>query len=159
MKKLNLLWLAILLAVFWIINSGHFDFLLLSFGVFSVVLVMVVNQIMTRVNEEYHPPIILSLRLPIYIAWLVKEIVKSNIEVIRCVWQRKPAIEPRVIRVKASQQSDLFRVLYANSITMTPGTVTMEVEGDEFTVHALTRNSREGLESGDMDRQVRSLEN
>ncbi|MEX0827464.1 MAG: Na+/H+ antiporter subunit E [Haliea sp.] len=155
----NFLWLAILLAVFWIINSGHFDFLLLSFGVFSVAIVMLINQIMSRVNGEYHPPIILSLRLPLYIAWLMKEIVKSNFNVIRCVWQREPAIEPRVVKVRASQQTDLFRVLYANSITMTPGTVTMEVEGDEFTVHALTRASREGLESGDMDRRVRSLEN
>jgi len=155
----NLLWLAFLLAVFWIINSGHFDFLLLSFGVLSVAIVIVVNRIITRVNEEYHPPIILSLRLPFYILWLVKEIIKSNIDVIRCIWQRKPAIEPRVIRVKASQETDLMRVLYANSITMTPGTVTLEIEGDEFTVHALTRASREGVESGDMDRRVRSLEN
>ena len=154
----NLLWLAFLLAVFWIINSGHFDFLLLSFGVLSVAIVILVNRIITRVNEEYHPPIILSLRLPAYIAWLVKEIVKSNIDVIRCIWQRKPAIEPRVIKLKAYQESDLMRVLYANSIPMTPGTVTLEIEGDEFTVHALTRTSREGVESGDMDRRVRRLE-
>lgn len=155
----NLVWLAFLLAVFWIINSGHFDFLLLSFGVISIIIVIVVNQRMSRVNEEYHPPIILSLRLPLYVAWLAKEIVLANIDVIRCIWQRNPAIEPRVIKVKASQQTDLFKVLYANSITMTPGTVTMEVEGDEFTVHALTRTSREGLESGVMDARVRRLEN
>ncbi|MEX0828475.1 MAG: Na+/H+ antiporter subunit E [Haliea sp.] len=153
------MWLVFLLAVFWIINSGHFDFLLLSFGVFSIVIVLVINRIMTRVNEEYHPPIILSLRLPGYIAWLVKEIILSNIAIIRCIWQRQPAIEPRVFKVKVSQQTDMFKVLYANSITMTPGTVTMEIEGDEFTVHALTRESREGVLSGDMDRRVRSLEN
>ena len=88
----------------------------------------------------------------------LKEIVKSNIEVIRCIWQRQAAIEPSIIKIKASQKSDLFKALYANSITMTPGTVTMEIEGDEFTVHALTRSSREGIESGDMDRRVRSIE-
>ena len=154
----NLIWLAFLLAIFWIINSGHFDFLLLSFGVISVAIVIYINKRMTRVDENDHPPVIFSLRLPLYVAWLVKEIVKSNIEVVRCIWQRTPAIEPRVFKVKASQQTDLFRVLYANSITMTPGTVTMEIEGDEFTVHALTRNSRQGLEAGDMDRRVRSLE-
>lgn len=60
--------------------------------------------------------------------------------------------------VKVSQQTDLFKVLYANSITMTPGTVTMEIDGDEFIVHSLTRASREGLQSGEMDRRVRSLE-
>lgn len=151
-------WLLFLLGVFWIINSGHFDPLLLSFGVFSVALVIWINQRMSRVSEGYQPPIILSPRLPLYIVWLLKEIVVSNIDVIRCIWQRKPGIQPRVVTVKASQRTDLFKVLYANSITMTPGTVTMEIEGDVFTVHSLTRASREGLQSGAMDRRVRSLE-
>ncbi|MCI5106938.1 MAG: Na+/H+ antiporter subunit E [Pseudomonadales bacterium] len=154
----NFIWLAFLLAVFWIINSGHFDGLLLSLGLISVLFVVWLNHRMSRIGEEYQPPVILSLRLPFYVLWLVKEIVKSNIEVIRAIWQRKPAIEPSVITVKASQQSDLHKALYANSITMTPGTVTMEIEGDQFTIHALTRASREGVESGDMDRRVRSLE-
>lgn len=154
----NIIWLAFVLAVFWIINSGHFDALLLSFGVLSVALVIYLNRRMTRASGEYQPPIILSMRLPFYVLWLVKEIIKSNIEVIRCIWQKNPAIEPRVIKVKASQKSDLYKVLYANSITMTPGTVTMEIEGDEFTIHALTRSSREGVESGDMDKRVSQLE-
>jgi multicomponent Na+:H+ antiporter subunit E len=154
----NLIWLALLLAVFWIINSGHFDILLLSLGVLSVAIVLGITRLMTRVDEEYHPTVISSPRLPLYVAWLMKEIVKSNIEVIRCIWQRHPAIDPQVIKVKASQQTDLFKVLYANSITLTPGTITIEIEDDEFTIHALTRSSREGLETGDMDRRVRSLE-
>lgn len=152
-------WLVFLLSIFWVVNSGHFGFLLLGFGVFSIALVIWINNRMTRFSEEYQPPVILSARLPFYITWLLKEIVKSNVEVIRCIYQRRPAIEPRVFKVKVSQKSDLFKALYANSITMTPGTITMEVEGDEFTIHALTRSSREGLESGDMDRRVRSMEN
>jgi len=155
---MKIVWLVLLLSIFWIINSGHFDPLLLAFGVFSIALVIWINARMSRFSDEYQPPIIMSARLPFYLVWLVKEIVKSNIEVIRCIYQRRPAIEPRVFKVKASQQSDLFKALYANSITMTPGTITMEVEGDVFTVHALTRSSREGLESGDMDRRVRRLE-
>jgi len=154
----HFVWLLFLLGVFWIVNSGHFDPLLLSFGVFSVALVIWINQRMTRVSDEYQPPIILSAKLPVYIAWLMKEIVKSNFDVVRCIWQRHPEIEPRVVTIKISQQTDLFKVLYANSITMTPGTVTMEIEGDEFTVHALTRTAREGLESGDMDQRIRNLE-
>lgn len=154
----NFIWLALLLAVFWVINSGHFDGLLLSLGVLSVAIVMYVSHRMTKAGGGYQPPIILSPRLPFYVLWLIKEIIKSNIEVIRCIWQRTPAIEPRMIKVKVSQESDLYKVLYANSITMTPGTVTVEIEGDEFTIHALTKSSREGVESGDMDRRVRSLE-
>lgn len=156
---MKIVWLVILLGIFWVVNSGHFDFLLLGFGVLSIALVIWINNRMTRFSEGYQPPVIMSVRLPFYIAWLLKEIVKSNVEVVRCIYQRRPAIEPRVFKVKVSQQSDLFKALYANSITMTPGTITMEVEGDEFTIHALTRSSREGLESGDMDRRVRSMEN
>lgn len=155
---MRLIWLILLLSIFWIINSGHFDFLLLSFGVLSVLLVLVLTNIMNRVSGGYEAPVILSAGLPLYLAWLVKEIIKSNIEVVRCIWQRNPAIEPRVFTVKTSQRSDAFKVLYANSITMTPGTVTMEIQGDEYTVHALTRSSRESLETGDMDRRVGKLE-
>jgi len=154
----NTIWLALLLAIFWVINSGHFDALLLSLGVISIVLVILLNNLMNKVSGDTQPPVILSWKLPFYVVWLIKEIVKSNIEVIRCIWQRNPAIEPSVIYVKATQESELFKVLYANSITMTPGTVTMEVEGDTFTIHALTRSSREGVESGEMDTKVRSLE-
>jgi len=156
---MKLVWLVFLLGVFWVVNSGHFDPLLLSFGVFSVALVVWINHRMTRVTGEYQPPVIMSWRLPGYIIWLVKEIVKSNIEVVRCIYQRHPAIEPSIFKVNASQKSDICKVLYANSITMTPGTVTLEVEGDEFMIHALTRSSREGIETGDMDRRVRSIEN
>ena len=151
-------WLVFLLGTFWLINSGHFDFLLLGFGAFSVLFVIWISNRMSRLSGEYQPPVILSLKLPFYILWLLKEIVKSNLEVIRLIWQRHPAIDPQLVTVKASQKTDLHKVLYANSITMTPGTIVMEIEEDEFTVHALHRSSREGLESGDMDRRVRRLE-
>tara|TARA_B110000444_G_scaffold241322_1_gene257605 strand:+ start:6175 stop:6645 length:471 start_codon:yes stop_codon:yes gene_type:complete len=155
---MKFVWLAFLLSIFWLINSGHFDFLLLGFGVFSVLFVIWLNNRMSRITGEYQPAVILSRQLPFYILWLLKEIVKSNIEVIRLIWQRHPAIDPQVITVKASQNSDLHKVLYANSITMTPGTIVMEIEGDEFIVHALHRSSREGLESGDMDRRIRRFD-
>jgi multicomponent Na+:H+ antiporter subunit E len=121
-------------------------------------LVVLINVRMESINGEYHPPILLSAKLPGYLVWLLKEIVKSNLQVVRCIWQKKPAISPTVFTVKVSQQTDLCKMLYANSITMTPGTVTLEVRGDEFEVHALTRNAAEGLQSGEMDRRVRSLE-
>jgi multicomponent Na+:H+ antiporter subunit E len=63
-----------------------------------------------------------------------------------------------VIRVKAGQRRDLGRVIYANSITLTPGTVSIDVEGDEILVHALTREAAEGLRSGVMDRKVCEFE-
>lgn len=150
--------LALILVIFWLINSGHFDSLLLGLGLVSVVLVMWINQRMTRVNNEYQPPVLLSPRLPFYLFWLAREIFKSNMHVVRRIWQRRPDLSPTVFTVRVSQQTDVCKALYANSITMTPGTVTLDVQGDEFQVHALTRHTAEGLQSGDMDRQVRRLE-
>ncbi|MEX2525945.1 MAG: Na+/H+ antiporter subunit E [Gammaproteobacteria bacterium] len=150
--------LALVLVIFWLINSGHFDSLLLGLGLVSVVLVMWINQRMTKINDEYQPPVLLSLRLPSYLLWLAWEIVKSNMHVVRRIWQRSPDISPTVFTVRVSQQTDVCKVLYANSIIMTPGTVTLEVEGDEFQVHALTRATAESLQSGEMDARVSRLE-
>lgn len=150
--------LALVLVVFWLINSGHFEALLLGLGLLSIVGVMLINRRLEAVDGEYEPPVLMTLRLPGYLLWLLWQIVKSNIDVVRCIWQRSPQIRPAVLRITVSQQSDVVKVLHANSITMTPGTVTLEVEGNEFEVHALTRAAADGLKSGEMDRRVTSLE-
>src|SRR5690554_1149275 len=97
---MKFVWLVFLLSVFWVVNSGHFDPLLISFGLFSIGIVVWINSRMSKFSDEYLPPVIMSLRLPFYVLWLVKEIIKSNIEVIRCIYQRQPAIEPSVFKVK-----------------------------------------------------------
>ncbi|MDP6037346.1 MAG: Na+/H+ antiporter subunit E, partial [Candidatus Latescibacteria bacterium] len=67
-------------------------------------------------------------------------------------------ISPRVVRVVATQKTDLCRVIYANSITLTPGTVSLVLDGEEIVVHALTKEAADDVESGDMDRRVTGLE-
>jgi multicomponent Na+:H+ antiporter subunit E len=146
------------LSVFWVINSGHLEPLLLGFGLISVTGVILITLRMARVDGEYEPPVLLSPRLPLYLLWLLKEIIKSNIDVVSCIWRRGPAISPTLFKVTVSQKTDLCKVLYANSITMTPGTITVDVDGDEFEVHALTRAGAEGIKQGEMDRRVRALE-
>lgn len=150
--------LVLVLGVFWLINSGHFQPLILGFGMLSVAGVTVLVRRMQAVDGEYQSPVLLSGRLPGYLLWLAGEILKSNLDVARRVWQRRPDLSPTVFRVRAGQQSDLCRTLYANSITMTPGTVTLDVHGDEFTVHALTRAAAAGVQAGEMDRRVSRLE-
>lgn len=151
--------LALILTTFWLVNSGRFDTLLLSFGLLSVVLVMLITHRMSRIDGEYHAPVLLTPRLPFYLIWLIGEIIKSNMTVLRCIWQSEPEISPTIFTIRAGQQTDVCKVIYANSITMTPGTVTLEVNEDEFEVHALTRALAAELQSGEMDRQVRLLEN
>jgi multicomponent Na+:H+ antiporter subunit E len=63
-----------------------------------------------------------------------------------------------MVWVPATQRTDVGKVIYANSITLTPGTVSVEIENDRILVHAITREAAEGLESGDMDRRVDAIE-
>ncbi|UCE90497.1 MAG: Na+/H+ antiporter subunit E [Pseudomonadota bacterium] len=145
--------LASALYVFWLLLSGFFTAQLLILGVVSVVLVVFVANRMDAVDHEGHP-LNLTSGAPAYWAWLLVETIKSNIDVARCIWQRRPAISPTMIRVTATQGSALGRTVYANSITLTPGTITTDVMGNEFEVHALTREAAAAVEEGEMDRRV-----
>lgn len=82
----------------------------------------------------------------------------ANIDVARRILNPKLPIAPMMIRVKASQKGDLARVIFANSITLTPGTVSVDMQGDEIAVHALTPEAAEFDETGEMDRRVSRLE-
>ncbi len=149
--------LAVALSVLWLLLSGHFtEPLLLGLGLASVITVVFIAHRMDLADREGHP-VHLSWRALIYWPWLIKEIVMANIEVAKAIARTSMDIEPTVIRLRASQASELGRVIYANSITLTPGTVTIDLEGDELTVHALTRGSKEGLETGEMDRRVTAM--
>ena len=153
----GILGFALALAAFWLVNSGMFKSLLLTLGVVSVVFVIAILQRMKREDGESFPLIVPSLRLPGYLLWMIGQIIRSNLDVARCVWRGPAAISPTLVTVKASQSTDLGRVLYANSITMTPGTVTLQVQDDQLEVHALTRETAADLEQGEMDRRVSAL--
>ena len=150
--------LCVALSILWLLLSGHFaDPLLLGLGLASVVAVVLIAHRMDVIDHEGHP-IHLSWRALIYWPWLIKEIVKANFDVAKAILRLPGGIEPTVFSVTASQHSELGRVIYANSITLTPGTVTIELDQDQVTVHALTSGAKEGVESGDMDRRVAAVE-
>ena len=154
---LHALSLGLVLFCLWLLLSGFFVTLLLSLGVVSVALVVWIAHRMDVIDHEGHP-IHLTLRALFYWPWLIREIVKANIDVARVIVRRRMPINPSVIKVKATQETELGQVIYANSITLTPGTVTIDIDKDIMIVHALTRNAAEDLESGDMDRRVTALE-
>lgn len=149
--------LFLLLCAFWLVNSGHYTPLILILGAASVILVIYIAHRMDVVDHEAQP-LHLTFRLPSYYLWLIKEIVLSNITVVRHIWLGNSSISPAVSTLTASQQSDMGKVIYANSITLTPGTVTINLEGDKLLVHALLEESLEDLHSGEMDRRVTQLE-
>ncbi len=145
------------LAFAWAFWSGHDEPLMIGFGVASCLAVLALSRRMGIVDDEGEPTHVL-LGLIAYLPWLLLEIGKSNLHVARVVWSPKLPIQPSLFRVPISQHTDLGRAIYANSITLTPGTISLDVREDFILVHALTRESRSGLETGEMDRRVSRAE-
>ncbi len=154
---LHVLALSTLLSVFWLINSGHYTPLLLCFMLVSVLFVSILCHRMDLIDGESQP-LGLTFRFPIYLVWLAREVIVANIAVAVCVWKGRRSIHPQVIKVTAGQKTDLGKVIYANSITLTPGTVSIDLVGSEITVHALTAESAADLMKGEMNRRVCRVE-
>jgi len=150
--------LSLSLAIFWLLNSGHNTALMLSLGAVSIFLVLYIAHRMDVIDHEAQP-LHITPQIPGYYAWLIKEIILSNILVVKHIWLGNKTISPTLMTITASQKTDVGKVIYANSITLTPGTVTVSLDGDQFMVHALLRESIDDLQAGDMDRRVTQLEN
>jgi multicomponent Na+:H+ antiporter subunit E len=146
-------------AVLWLLLSGYlYNPLLLGLGGGSVVIVVYYAHRMDVIDHEGHPLHHLSWRAISYWIWLMWEIVVANFQIARVILSSKMPINPHLIDVNASQSTELGHVIYANSITLTPGTVTVDVEGGVLHVHALTQSTADGLMSGEMDRRVTDME-
>lgn len=149
--------LFVVLLILWLLLSGIYQPLIVILGVVSCAFVAWIAHRMDVVDREGHP-IHLSWKAPIYWPWLIWEIVKSNIAVARIIIDPKLPISPRVFKVKASQVDELGHVIYANWITLTPGTVSIDLMDGWIEVHALAEPFATGLESGEMDRRVTKME-
>ena len=145
---------ALLLFVFyfviWLLLSGHYDPLLLTLGVLSCITCLYVTWKAKFIDEE-GLPLHLLIRLPIYTLWLFKEIIKANIDTAKIIIINNP--DPQNFRVKSSQKTEAGKVTYANSITLTPGTVTTVLDGDILEVHALSSDMADDVKSGVMDKK------
>lgn len=145
------------LALFWLLLSGLYTAFLLALGAASVVGVVLLARRMDVIDHEGHP-IHLGRGALWYWPWLVKEIAQSGWQVTRIILDPKLPIEPTLVRVRPGQRTPAGLAAHANSITLTPGTVSIDVGEREFLVHALTREGAEGALSGEMDAVVSRLE-
>lgn len=150
---------AIILFILWLLLSGHYTPLLLAFGVMSSV---GVAWLATRLGvlDQKGNELPFALRFLRYLPWLVWQVIQSNLDVARRVLHPRLPISPTLVRVHASQRDAAALVVYANSITLTPGTLSLEaLEGEgEIEVHALAEEMAADLAEGEMDRRVRALE-
>ena len=150
--------LALVLVGVWVLLSGIIEPLLLSLGVASG---LAVAWLKARADRDDREPVYFALRverLPGYLLWLSWEIVKSNIDVSRRILLPRLPIAPAVRWLPASQRSELTRVIYADSITLTPGTLSIDLEEGAVEVHALTESALDALERGEMDARVCRLD-
>jgi multicomponent Na+:H+ antiporter subunit E len=143
--------------VFWLALSGHYTPLLLTLGAVSAILVIWVTVRMEIVDEESLPLRLLP-RLPRYLLWLSGQVLRSGFAVVRLVWSPRRGPTSVVAKVPAGGLADLPKVVYANSITFTPGTLSLALGDEDIDVHALQRDDIGKLRAGAMLDRVRGLE-
>lgn len=142
----------------WLLLSGVYKPLVIGFGVATTVLVLVVARRMDRVDGDRVALPLNPIALIGYFFWLLVEISKSNWTVTRIILAADMPIRQHLFAAKHSQKSDLGQVIFANSITLTPGTVTVETEPETFLVHALAYSPDDMDSLRDMDRRVTAIE-
>jgi multicomponent Na+:H+ antiporter subunit E len=147
--------LALLLVAAWLLWSGIYKPLLLWLGAFSCVLSLYIAHRVGFFKQS--TGLHLLPRLPRFSLWLLVEIVKSSLEVVRIVLDPKLPISPTVVEIDAEPEDDVGQVILANSITLTPGTVTLDVFDNRLLVHCVTREGAKAIEGGDANRRVAEL--
>ena len=149
--------LAIVLFLFWLALSGQYVPFFITLGIATTALCLFVANRMGTVDHE-GVPVQLALGALTYVPWLLWEIIKSAWSVTQIIIDPRLPISPTMTRVRATQATSTGRSVYANSITLTPGTITTNVDGDMFTVHAIQSDGADDLEAGGMDARVTRFE-
>jgi|SRR5215207_10864362 len=149
--------LSAFLFAFWIALSGHYTPMLVAAGLASTLVCVLAAIRMRTVDAEGHP-IEFFREAVTYFPWLVWEIAKSGWAVSKIILHPRLPISPTMTIVRANQRTPVGVVTYANSITLTPGTITVGVNGKQLTVHALVSEGALDLEAGGMDRRVSQFE-
>jgi len=141
----------------WLLLSGHTSPLLLSLGLLSVTAVVACVSRLEVLDDE-GVPVHLLPGLIRYVPWLIGQVIRSNLDVARRIVSPELPIHPSVIKVDATHYTEVGRVTYANSITLTPGTISLDVSAETIEVHALTEDAANDLMSGEMARRVQRAE-
>lgn len=164
MKKnspaLNYILTAVLMMALWFIMSGKTEPKFLIIGAASsLIIAALCLRTLTlhgiRTDNQYYIFNVNIVKYLIYMLWLLKEIIKSAVAVSVITTVRKSDVEPSIAWFKADYDNPSARAMLANSITLTPGTITIDITEDGiFSVHALTRDIRDGLLDGTMQAKV-----
>jgi multicomponent Na+:H+ antiporter subunit E len=145
---------------FWILLSGKFDLFHLTLGVISSALVSFLSADLFMYNPQSRSHFITGIRFLLYLPWLLYQILLSTLHVTFLALhpKMKGLIDPTIVTFKTNLKTDIAKVALANSITLTPGTITIRIEGQIFYVHAISRKAAAGLPGEMEDRLAKVFE-
>jgi multicomponent Na+:H+ antiporter subunit E len=144
--------------IFWILLSGEFTFILITSGVVASLITAYLSHDIFIGKADLKTETERVFKFIVYIPWLLWEIILANVEIAYLVLSPKPLVDPQIVRFKNDLKTDLGIVTLAHSITLTPGTVTVDANREEFVIHAIWQKSAEGIISGEMQRKVKKIE-
>lgn len=152
--------IVILIVLFglWLLLSGIYTPMIIGLGFASTLLVVVVINRMDRVDGDSVEIRLSPVRFSKYMVWLMIEIARANWAVTKTILSRKMNIRQHLFTVPYSQKTDLAQVIFANSITLTPGTITVETEDGQFLVHAVSYSEDDPAAIADMDARITACE-
>lgn len=145
--------LTLTLFILWLLLSGHYNVLLISLGLLSSLLTVVLALRMDVIDHESHP-LHLRRQLPRYWVFLSREVILANLDVVRRILTPGKSFSPQLRQLPLPQKTALGQVIYANSITLTPGTVTVQLGIDSIRIHALSREAADDLQTGRMAQAI-----
>lgn len=148
-----------LLLIFWIILNGRVTAEILILGVVASTVVTKFSYKTTRASKELEKKVVKKMgKIIIYLGILVVEIFKANIDIIKLVLTKDPEISPTLMPMKARVKSRISRVALANSITLTPGTITISMNEDDLLIHAIVKSNLDGIEESIFVEKLQELE-
>ncbi|MDY6837078.1 MAG: Na+/H+ antiporter subunit E [Thermodesulfobacteriota bacterium] len=150
----NFVGTTLILFAFWILLSGQFDAFHLTLGAVCCTVAAYLFHDLLFANVRVGDMRVIAARFIAYIPWLIQQIVLSNLHVASVVLRPKMPIDPQIVTFKTKLETDISSVTLANSITLTPGTITMDIKDGVYYVHALDQKVADDLNAGEMEDRV-----
>ena len=148
-----------LLFIFWIILNGNITTEIVILGLVLSAIVTMVSYKTIRLSRELEKKVVKKMgKIIIYLMILIVEIIKANIDIIKLVLTKDPEITPTLMNMKTNLKSRISRVALANSITLTPGTITVTMNENDLLIHAIEKSNLDGIEESIFVEKLRELE-
>ena len=148
----------LLLFGIWIVFSGQFDFFHLSLGLISSLFITLISSsfYFTNRSKSFGNRLAETARIPGYLLWLLWEIILSNIHILKLALTPGDIkdLDPSLVRIKTNLKTDYGKYILANSITLTPGTITIDIDGDELLIHSISKHTQTGVEGKTMEQKI-----